>query len=307
MAIISYMKYKQPQGVAAQFLHCCKDTRVNHKHGNEHIDDSRTHLNYATLHEIKQEDGRTVLREYTYRELFDAYANWINTLDKSTNKNKKKNRVTMVCMEVPAPEDLNPSDRESWFEDMLSELKSVYGEYTFLDMQIHYDEVHEYTKTDGSTDVMSRVHAHTFWIPVVNGELNCYKYVTRINMREANKAVEKMSVEKYGVRFNSGNGQKNNMLIRQLKNDSYVARRERYKQMIEIMKQNLNTYEEIVATLKDHQHQVSMMIEDEHQESYWLLAAKQTEEFDSVRKELESMVNAEIRIEKEDGINRGRT
>lgn len=178
------------------FRHDKQDTReATAKHSNEHIDKSKTHLNYS-------------IKGLSYKEICDAYDSRIDELDRTTNTNKRKDRVTMQCIEVPAPKDLPRDQYAQFFTNVAKLLCERYGEKNFLDGDVHCDEQHEYM--DPSTKEMetSRVHCHYNFVPEHDGQLNGKWFSSRANMVQLNNEVDKMCQSEFGVKFMDGSKKK---------------------------------------------------------------------------------------------------
>ena len=91
------------QSAKAQFRHCDKDARKETNHGNKEIDLQKSDMNiqYASS---------------SYESTCKRYDSRIKAIDEGgRNKNRRKDRVTLLGLEVPVPKDLPSSDYVKWF------------------------------------------------------------------------------------------------------------------------------------------------------------------------------------------------
>lgn len=174
---------------------------------NPHIDITKSHLNKSLL-------------GLTYVQMCEKYDKRISALDETTNKNKRKDRVTLQNIEVPVPEGLDRKNYNRWFIKVAEIMCSMYGSENFIDGQIHYDEEHEYIDAETHEKRMSRVHMHASIVPEVKGQLNCKKMSGRANMKKLNNEIEKMTKAEFGCSFMTGTKKKSRQTIDELKNKS---------------------------------------------------------------------------------------
>lgn len=80
----------------------------------------------------------------TYEQCAAKYDARIAYLDSHGNTNKRKDRVTMQIIEIPAPAGLPREQYRPWFIRIAELLRAKYGEENFIEGSIHYDEEHEY-------------------------------------------------------------------------------------------------------------------------------------------------------------------
>lgn len=174
---------------------------------NPQIDVTKSHLNKSLL-------------GLTYEQMCEKYDNRISELDATTNKNKRKDRVTLQNIEVPVPAGLDRKKYNKWFIRVAEIMCQLYGYRNFIDGQIHYDEEHEYVHAETKELVTSRVHSHFSIVPEVNGQLNCKKMSGRANMKKLNNEIEKMTQTEFGCNFMTGEKKKSRQTVDELKNKS---------------------------------------------------------------------------------------
>lgn len=75
-----------------------------------------------------------------------------------------------------------------------------------IDMDVHVDEVHEYTDSQTKEKRMSKVHGHLNVVPVdvKTGKLNGKKFAFKDKIKAWNDALERMTRNEFGCHFNSG-------------------------------------------------------------------------------------------------------
>lgn len=214
-------KYHTAQEAKAHFRHddiSTESRRIAAK-GNPNIDSSKSHLNRSLL-------------GLTYEEMCEKYDKRIAYLDATTNKNKRKDRVTVQNIEVPVPAELDKNLYNRWFVKVAQILCSMYGSENFIDGQIHWDEAHEYLNAETGELTVSRVHAHFSIVPEQNGVLNCKKMSGRANMRKLNSAVDNMTKALFGCSFMTGEKKKSRQTIDELKNKSNQLALEQREQAV---------------------------------------------------------------------------
>lgn len=203
-------KCKGGAAAKAIFRHCAIDTRIKGKHANKDIDLTKTPLN-------------TSLYGLTYDGLCEKYDVRIKELDSSTNTNKRKDRVTLMGLSIPVPENM-PADKEDDFFRSVSELLiEKYGEKNLIDVVIHRDEQHIYLDPDTKELTMSRTHAHCFIVPEQDGRLNAKGCSCRSNINAMNRGIDDMCREKYGLPFMTGAKAKSRGKVEEMKVKSAIA------------------------------------------------------------------------------------
>lgn len=193
MASVDWEKVRTATEAKAKFRHNDKAMRCQPSvvHANEHINKNETWKNTSIL-------------GLNYKELCEKYDNRIAYLDSHTNTNKRKDRVTCINLEIPVPQNLVEKDYDNWFNDVATIIKTRYGIDNFLEGVIHRDEIHNYFDTADNKWKTSRVHAHFSIVPELNGKLNAKKIETRKEMNVLNTAINKMTMDKYNVKFMTG-------------------------------------------------------------------------------------------------------
>lgn len=190
MASVDFHKCKEAKGEPlAMIRHSDTAERLKHNHSNEDIDKSLTPLN-------KNLTGRS------YAEASAYYEDRIRQLDETTNTNKRKDRVPLFALYVPAPEGLNEAEAVAFLRDVHERMTEVYGAENIAASYIHVDEVHAYL--DDGKEKLSRIHLHEFVIPEIKGVLNGKRFSSARNMRSINNDLDLIARNVYGVRFMTG-------------------------------------------------------------------------------------------------------
>ncbi len=205
-------KYKGASEVKAHFRHNDIDPgrRAVAKKKNKHIDLDKCKYNFNIL-------------GLSYEERCKKYDDRIAYLDSHGNTNRRKDRVTAQCIEIPVPADL-PRDRyREWFLRIAEMLRAKYGEENFIDADIHYDEEHEYREPETKKLAVSRVHGHFMFVPEIDGKLNCKQMTLRKNMKALNREVDVMTRDEFGCSFMSGKKTKSLKKVEELKQESENA------------------------------------------------------------------------------------
>ena len=174
---------------------------------NPNIDVTKSHLNKSLL-------------GLSYEQKCEKYDRRIEELDTTTNKNKRKDRVTLQGIEVPAPEGLPRNCYNKFFINVAKILIDEVGSENFIDGDIHHDEEHDYIDAETHELTTSRVHAHFGVVPAYNGQLKAQKLYSRATMRRLNKKVDEMTQREFGIKFMTGTKQKSKKTIDELKNES---------------------------------------------------------------------------------------
>ncbi len=202
-------KYKGGTEVKAHFRHndISPERRAIAKKKNKHIDLEKCKYNFSIL-------------GLSYEQRCKKYDNRIAYLDRNGNTNKRKDRVTAQCIEIPVPKDL-PRDRyHDWFSRIADMLRAKYGEDNFIDGDVHFDEEHSYRNAETGEEVVSRVHGHYMIVPEVNGKLNAKEISLRKNMKALNREVDAMTQNEFGCPFLTGTKKKSYKTVEDLKQES---------------------------------------------------------------------------------------
>ena len=223
------------------------DGRPGVEYGNEHIDPKRTHLN-SVLHW----QGAPV-RETAAEELVRLRAR-VAEIDRAEPPARiRKDRVTLVSVEIPAPNfPLTREEEIKFFKKAYSEVaRFCGGAQNCGSIQIHRDEVHDYIDPVTKETKTSRVHAHMLCIPYVQGKgVNCKTFMSRDRLRQIQQAVDGRIRQELGIPYLDGSRQKSRGSVESLKLAS--AREEVYRveeQLFEAEKQ-LKATQIRVADLK---------------------------------------------------------
>lgn len=194
MASISWEnKYKTATEAKAHFRHNERECRENTKeHNNQHIDRSRTYLNYS-------------IKNRSYAERCKIYDDTIADIQSKRKKALRKDAVTCLGLEVSIPPELPESRAIEWFSAYHNILCGFFGDENVIDTDVHFDEIHEYIDSATHKKTLSRIHAHTNIIPrTSDGRLCCKEISSRANIIELNRRVEEMTQDEFGVQFNTG-------------------------------------------------------------------------------------------------------
>ncbi len=220
-------KYKGATEVKAHFRHndISLESRKIARKKNKHIDLNKCKYNFSIL-------------GLSYEQRCKKYDDRIAYLDCHGNPNKRKDRVTGQCIEIPVPAGLPRDLYNDWFIRVAQLLRARYGEENFIDADIHYDEEHEYRDPETMELVISRVHGHYMIVPEINGILNCKQMTLRKNMKSLNREIDEMTRKEFGCSFMSGKKTKSLKTVEELKLESENA---------ELLHQMDQEREEIIA------------------------------------------------------------
>lgn len=215
-------KCKSKQQAKAYLRHNDKDRReATKEHSNKDIDKSKTSLNVDLLN-------------MSYEDKCKKYDDRISELDATTNTNKRKDRLTMQGIVVPAPLNLPRERYLEWFTRVHEILTEKYGKENCVGSDVHYDEEHKYIDPETRLEAVSRVHLHYSTIPVLNGSLNGKWCSERANMIQLNNAIQEMSQNEFGVDFMDGTKKKGSKSTETLKNASKQAEMDAREEDLEI-------------------------------------------------------------------------
>lgn len=200
----------------ALLRHCAisPDRRSIAKNKNKHIDLGKSKYNFSIM---GGSDG------LTYEQMAKKYDDCIAYLDSHKNKNKRKDRVTMLSIEIPVPAELPRDQYIHWFIRVSEILRKRYGDENFIDGMIHYDEEHEYVEPATKEKVWSRVHGHFMIIPAVDGKLNAKKLTSRANIKSLNREVDEMTKREFRCAFMTGEKKRSFKTVEELKEMSAYA------------------------------------------------------------------------------------
>lgn len=223
MASINIRKLHGGEAAAILSHNHRHDGREGVVYGNEHIDPSKSHLN-GILHW-----HGTPSRETAAEELARLRRR-VEEIDKIEPPARiRKDRVTLVSVEIPVPEYLPPEEEKKFFQKAFSEVaRFCGGPQNCGSIQIHRDEIHDYIDSVTKEPRTSRVHAHMLCIPYVQGKgVNCKSFMSRDRLRQIQQSVDSRIRQELGISFLDGSRQKSRGNVESLKLAS--AREEVYK------------------------------------------------------------------------------
>ena len=127
-----YAKYaKTAVGAILQHSDRGIDSPDTHKHSNEDIDRSRTHLNY----DLKDRGGLTAYQYY--KQKIDQIA---EETKERTGKNIRKDAVTLCSWAVTLPKDVPEDRQDEFFKGVYDWFAERYGEDNIVTAAVHKDE-----------------------------------------------------------------------------------------------------------------------------------------------------------------------
>jgi hypothetical protein len=144
----------------AAMRHNEKEERLKREHGNEDIDKSVTHLNYS-------------VKGLSYDERLQKLDKRLSEIDTGRRSSGKNARVVAQSLIGYVPQEVEAQGRDAvreWVSGFCGCVADQVGEENIIDCDVHFDEQHEYVDPDTSEIVMSRVHAHLTFVPVVTEE-----------------------------------------------------------------------------------------------------------------------------------------
>ena len=202
-------KIKSVGDAKAMMRHSDRAERIKHEHSNADIDTTRTPENFSYFN-------------LSYAQKCKKYDARLSEIECGAMSSGKNARTMMQSLIIPAPEDISKDETKDWFMSVGRILEDRYGS-DMIDMDVHFDEIHDYIKPETGEVVLSRAHGHVCLVPTVNGKLNGKKFSERKNIVSLNEAIQKMSLEKYGVKFMTGEKRKGTKTVEQLKRESEAA------------------------------------------------------------------------------------
>lgn len=213
MSSINIMKLHGGEAAAILAHNHRHDGRDGVEYSNQHIDPARSHLNS----EIRFHGAP---RRETAAEELDRLRRRVAEIDAAEPpKRIRRDRVTMVSIEVPAPAGLPPEREEEFFRAAFVEIgRFCGGAQNCGRIQIHRDEVHEYTDPVTRERKMSRVHAHCVCIPYVAGRgVNCKAFTSRDRLRQIQQAIDSRCRRDFGIPYLDGSRQRSRGSVEDLK------------------------------------------------------------------------------------------
>ena len=225
-------KCKDAKDAKARLRHNVKDSRMKiKKHSNDNIDPTKTQFNYSF----------TGLK---YDDACKKYDDRIELLDSTTNKNKRKDRVTLYTIEVPCPNAIPPNDRKRFFKRVLDTLNDTYGERNLIDASVHVDEVHDYVDAETGKLRTSCEHIHISYIPEIDGQLNAKRFSARQTMISVNNKIHAMSMKEFNVPFCDGTKRVSKKSVEQLKIESLKREKKDLEIQTSKLQNEIKTLEE---------------------------------------------------------------
>ena len=198
------------------------------KYNNKNINPELTHLNTVQYfsEKYKNETGRD-----TYKRLQDR----IKQLDaEHPPKRIRKDRVTLVGFDCPAPDNLPPNREEEFFRIVYEEVaKMCGGEENVSNMAIHRDEVHSYIDASTKQQRTSRVHCHIMGIPYTpEYGVNCKNFMTKESMKNLQQVINDRCMRELGVPFLNGTRESSRADMESLKLASLEAAEEKLRELL---------------------------------------------------------------------------
>lgn len=194
-------KAKGATEAKAIMRHCDRDEREKHEHANKDIDKSKTSRNWS-------------IRGLSYADACKEYDDRIAALDAVPGSNRRKDRVTYIGIDVPAPAGLPKDQLRPWF-GRVWEIFQEQSRNAAIEGWVHVDEVHDYIHN--GQIVTSREHMHIGAIPEVDGRLCGKEFSSRRNINRLNRSIQEMSVNEFHTPWMDGSQKKNTETVESLK------------------------------------------------------------------------------------------
>lgn len=200
-------KYKRSES-ASIIRHNDKEERLKHEHKNQHIDKSMTYLNDDFI-------------GMSYREKYNKFKFKINDLDKTTNKNIRKNRVELVTVECHVPYEMFLEEHDDFIEkddkskensypkcrafmtQVYNYVKDWLGDENIISADVHFDEIHAYLDSRDKQVKLSMPHIHITAIPCIEGRLCAKQIYTKAAFTKLNKDIDTIA-HNMGYEFLTG-------------------------------------------------------------------------------------------------------
>lgn len=232
MSSVDYKKLKTKADAAALIRHCDETERLKHEHANKEIDKTQTYKNKN-------------LFNLNYKETIEKLKARIDFLDKTTNTNKRKDRVEAFSLCITAAESMTDSTAEKFLEDALEIIMNTYKKENIINAYTHFDEIHEYV--DDFKIKKSRAHMHVYVVAAdEKNSLNAKWFSSKKMMQRVNKDIDEMCREKYNCSFLTREKAKKKT-VEQLKDQTQdIKNLEKFNELLE-----KNLFEELRKMLKD--------------------------------------------------------
>lgn len=214
MSSINIMKLHGGEAAAILAHTHRHDGRPGVEYGNEHVDPERSRLNGVLRFR------GTPKHETASEELARLRARVAEIDAAEPPKRIRRDRVTMVSIEVPCPAmPLTPDEEDKFFRLAYREIaKFCGGPQNCGSIQIHRDEVHDYIDSVTHETRTSRVHAHCVCIPYVAGKgVNCKSFMSRDRLRQIQQAIDDRCRQELGIPYLDGSRQRSRGSVESLK------------------------------------------------------------------------------------------
>ncbi len=222
-----------------------KERRMAAKKKNKHIDLEKTKDNFSIL-------------GLSYEECCARYDDRIAYLDGHGNTNRRRDRVSLVSIEIPAPADLPECQYKRWFSRVSEIVVGFFGgAENMIQDAIHLDERHQYIGPGSKEKVWSRAHGHFCGVPEINGRLNAKRLTSRANIKKLNREVDEMTKREFRCIFMTGEKKKSFYTVEGLKEMSAHAEYEmelaEQKEELEKEREQLRAHRE---ALERREHEI---------------------------------------------------
>jgi hypothetical protein len=189
-----------------------------------HIDATKSKYNFTI-------DANNNIGKMTYSEAYNKYKSRLMEIEASPLcTNYRKDRTTMVCLEIPTPEALQGEnkrqDRQKWFICVCDILRDMYGVNNEIMASIHEDETHTYIDAKTGENRTSKEHLHYCFIPEVQGQLSGNLCMKRGKIKKCNAEIEKMTVQQFNCHFHTGTKARSRETVQELKAQSKAREEE---------------------------------------------------------------------------------
>lgn len=178
MASVAWKKLHTGTEVAAVLQHCDAKERLVHTHSNKDIQTALTGQNES-------------LYDISYRDALKKYQDRLAFIDGLGNTNRRKDRVTMIALNIPIPEGIESSE---FFRQTSEIVRNFFGDSNLVQGYLHRDEKHEYIDRSG-TRRTSLDHIHYFVVPERDFRLQAKRIESRANLKKLNRLVDDMCLK----------------------------------------------------------------------------------------------------------------
>lgn len=283
MASCDWQKIKTATEAKAILRHSAEDKRRTDKHSNKDINPARSAMNIS------------IGAMTSYQEACEAYDERIADLDSQPGANRRKDRVTLIGLVIPAPAGLDDGQAIEWLSDAYDiACEEMGGDRNVIGGSIQVDERHEYVDARTGRTEMSRQHLHLYAVPEYEGRLNAKKVCTKSAMVRMNNRIEAMSQERYGLPWLTGEGRKSTESMDALKTKSAKAMIEKAeKQAAEIVERARNRANTIISNATDQRLEAEDMYADARKDRQ-----KASESLSEASERLEAVRTREEAIER---------